>query len=48
MYEKTGDAPWLGLAFQVNFIVVSVMSVIEGGEGGPGKVDGSGVRWNIT
>ena len=29
-------------------MVVSPTSVMVGGAGGPGKVEGSGVRWNIT
>ena len=29
-------------------MLVSVRSLISGFEGGPGNVDGSGVRWKIT
>lgn len=43
-----GDAPWLGLDFQLSRTLVSVMSLKEGLEGAPGKVEGSGVRWKIT
>ena len=48
MYATTGDAPWFALAFHASFISVSVMSVTIGLDGGPGKVEGSGVRWKIT
>ncbi len=44
----TGDAPWLTFAFHDSFMRVSVMSVTIGLDGGPGNVDGSGVRWKIT
>ncbi len=43
-----GLAPWFALAFHVKLISVSVISVTIGLLGGPGNVEGSGVRWNIT
>ena len=44
----TGEAPWFAFSFHDSFICVSVMSVTIGLDGGPGNVDGSGVRWNTT
>ena len=43
-----GEEPGLEFGFHDNRTLVSVMSEGKGFEGGPGKVEGSGVLWKTT